>query len=82
MIRKRYDINQWFLIRVNASYHFYRFLHQFAPTIDLNLVFHNFTDLSNCSIKRVGSRQWSVISLHNGNGDTMIVGPDPPDSDL
>ena len=78
MIRKRYDIDQWFFIRMNFSDHFYRFVDQFAFAIDFDLMLRGLSDFFDFPLKWLSAWQGSVISLDRGNGKTVIVISQPP----
>jgi hypothetical protein len=82
MIRKRDDIHQWFFVRVDSPDDLDRFADQFPPAIDFHFGFRRFLDSSNLSLKRICSRQRTEVSLYGVDGNTVVIIPNLPDSDL
>src|SRR5690349_1387693 len=82
MIRKGYDIHEWFFIGVSTSDYLDRLVHQCTLAIDLDLIFGHFADLSDLPFKWLGSWQGSVIALNRRNGYTMVIASYPSNTDL
>ena len=73
MICKRYDIDNWFLIRMHTADHFQRFVHHFAPAVDFDLVLDCFGDLADLAFERVCAQQWAKVSRHGIDGHAVVV---------
>ena len=82
MIRQWEDIDQRLLIGMNTSYYLYRFINQFPPTINFELIFGTFVNFSNLPFEWICARQGTVGTLNGIHRNAMVVIPNPAYTDL
>ena len=67
---------------MNSSDDLYGFVHQFPPAINFHFCFDRFLNFADLPVEWICSGQWSEVTLHLVNRNTVIVISDASDADL